>query len=157
MPFDQLCNICIELESCFSWMIKARASGSKVYLYFMKKGRQARHRIPRNSCGFTINQILLTLWNLCSNPPQIQGYKFSETKILSWPLQTAILYKNSSLHKNILNYARLYNSERIVSNTNFVWSIKHNYKYSLVGISSWLSKAQNFSLDYLPLTIRTKI
>ena len=31
-------------------MIKARASGSKVYLYFMKKGRQARHRIQRNSC-----------------------------------------------------------------------------------------------------------
>ena len=31
-------------------MIKARASGSKVCLYFMKKGRQARHRIPRNSC-----------------------------------------------------------------------------------------------------------
>ena len=31
-------------------MIKARASGSKVYLYFMKKGRQARHRIPRNFC-----------------------------------------------------------------------------------------------------------
>ena len=31
-------------------MIKARASSSKVYLYFMKKGRQARHRIPRNSC-----------------------------------------------------------------------------------------------------------
>ena len=31
-------------------MITARASGSKVYLYFMKKGRQARHRIPRNSC-----------------------------------------------------------------------------------------------------------
>ena len=31
-------------------MIKARASGSKVYLYFMKKGGQARHRIPRNSC-----------------------------------------------------------------------------------------------------------
>ena len=31
-------------------MIKARASGSKVSLYFMKKGRQARHRIPRNSC-----------------------------------------------------------------------------------------------------------
>ena len=31
-------------------MIKARASGSKVYLYFIKKGRQARHRIPRNSC-----------------------------------------------------------------------------------------------------------
>ena len=28
----------------------ARASGSKVYLYFMKKGRQARHRIPRTSC-----------------------------------------------------------------------------------------------------------
>ena len=32
-------------------MIKARASGSKVYLYFMKKGRQARHCIPRDSCG----------------------------------------------------------------------------------------------------------
>ena len=32
-------------------MIKARASVSKVYLYFMKKGRQARHRIPRNSCS----------------------------------------------------------------------------------------------------------
>ena len=31
-------------------MIKARASGLKVYLYFMKKGRQARHCIPRNSC-----------------------------------------------------------------------------------------------------------
>ena len=31
-------------------MIKARGSGSKVYLYFMKKGRQARHRIPWNSC-----------------------------------------------------------------------------------------------------------
>ena len=31
-------------------MIKARASGSKVYPYFMKKGRQARRRIPRNSC-----------------------------------------------------------------------------------------------------------
>ena len=30
-------------------MVKARASGSKVCLYFMKKGRQARHRIPRNS------------------------------------------------------------------------------------------------------------
>ena len=36
-------------------MIKARASGSKVYLYIMKKGRQARHRIPRNSC---INQVV---------------------------------------------------------------------------------------------------
>ena len=31
-------------------MIKARASGSNVYLNFMKKGRQARHRIPQNSC-----------------------------------------------------------------------------------------------------------
>ena len=28
----------------------ARASSSKVYLYFMKKGRQARHRIPGNYC-----------------------------------------------------------------------------------------------------------
>ena len=27
-------------------MIKARASGSKVYLYSMKKGREAGHRIP---------------------------------------------------------------------------------------------------------------
>ena len=50
LPFDQLCHICIKLGCCFSGMIKARASGSKVYLYFMKKGRQARHRIPRNSC-----------------------------------------------------------------------------------------------------------
>ena len=33
-------------------MIEARASCSKVYLYFMEKGRQARHRIPRNSCLF---------------------------------------------------------------------------------------------------------
>ena len=31
-------------------MLKARASGLKVYVYFMTKGRQARHRIPRNSC-----------------------------------------------------------------------------------------------------------
>ena len=33
---------CITLGSCFSRIIKARASGSKVYLYFMKKraGRQ---------------------------------------------------------------------------------------------------------------------
>ena len=37
-------------------MTKARASGSKVYLYFMKKGRQARHRIPRNSC-FSVNVL----------------------------------------------------------------------------------------------------
>ena len=35
-------------------MIKARASGSKVCLYFMKKGRQARHRIPWNSCFFFV-------------------------------------------------------------------------------------------------------
>ena len=39
-------------------MIKARASGSKVYLYFMKKGRQARHRIPRNSCSETVKSKL---------------------------------------------------------------------------------------------------
>ena len=50
LPYDQLCHICIKLGCCFSGMIKAKASGSKVYLYFMKKGRQARHRIPRNSC-----------------------------------------------------------------------------------------------------------
>ena len=54
LPFDQLCNICVKLGSCFSRLIKARASGSKVYLYFMKKGRQARHRIPRNSCFITM-------------------------------------------------------------------------------------------------------
>ena len=40
----------LKLGCCFSGIIKARASGSKVYLYFMKTGRQARHRIPRNSC-----------------------------------------------------------------------------------------------------------
>ena len=28
----------------------ARTSDSKVYFYFMKKGRQSRHRIPRDSC-----------------------------------------------------------------------------------------------------------
>ena len=39
-------------------MIKARASGSKVYLYFMKKGRQARHSIPRISCLFIQMTIL---------------------------------------------------------------------------------------------------
>ena len=50
LPFEQLCHICIKLGCCFSGMIKARASGSKVYLYFMKKGRQARYRIPWNSC-----------------------------------------------------------------------------------------------------------
>ena len=37
-------------------MIKARASGSKVYLYFMKKGRQARHRIPQNSCEIILQE-----------------------------------------------------------------------------------------------------
>ena len=48
-------------------MIKARASGSKVYLYFMKKGRQARHRIPRNSClHFEVFQGL-NFERLCSN------------------------------------------------------------------------------------------
>ena len=40
-------------------MIKARASGSKVYLYFMKKGRQARHRIPRNSCIYLSIYLLV--------------------------------------------------------------------------------------------------
>ena len=48
--FGQFYNICIKLGSCFSGMIEARASGSKVYLCFMKKGRQVRHGIPRNSC-----------------------------------------------------------------------------------------------------------
>ena len=51
LPFDQLYRICIKLGCCFLGMIKARASGSNVYLYFIKKGRQARHRIPRNSCA----------------------------------------------------------------------------------------------------------
>ena len=41
-------------------MIKARASGSKVYLYFMRKGRQARHRIPRNSCVYIRFSTLYT-------------------------------------------------------------------------------------------------
>ena len=40
-------------------MIKARASGSKVNLYFMKKGRQARHCILRNSWF-----LYLTSWVL---------------------------------------------------------------------------------------------
>ena len=47
-------------------MIKARASGSKVYLYFMKKGRQARHHIPRNSCCFCLSsqwEPVLTIKN----------------------------------------------------------------------------------------------
>ena len=42
-------------------MIKARASGSKVYLYFMKKGRQARHRILRNSCDSQASVVTRTL------------------------------------------------------------------------------------------------
>ena len=41
-------------------MVKARASGSKVYLYFIKKGRQARHRIPRYSCFFPSNIVTQT-------------------------------------------------------------------------------------------------
>ena len=45
-------------------MIKARASGSKDYLYFMKKGRQARHRIPRNSCFIFNLFILLFLFSI---------------------------------------------------------------------------------------------
>ena len=48
-------------------MIKARASGSKVYLYFMKKGRQARHRIPRNSFGS------FYLQNLVPGPQRFRG------------------------------------------------------------------------------------
>ena len=38
-------------------MIKARASGSEFYLCFMKKGRQARHRIQRNYCGIHSSEI----------------------------------------------------------------------------------------------------
>ena len=57
LPFDQLCHICIKLRCCFSGIIKARASGSKVYLYFMKKGR---HRILRNSCEQPSPVCLLT-------------------------------------------------------------------------------------------------
>ena len=38
-------------------MIKARASGSEVYLHFMTKGRQARHRIPRNSRNESLLEI----------------------------------------------------------------------------------------------------
>ena len=44
-------------------MIKARASGSKVYLYFMKKGRQVRHRIPRNSSFFFFSFLFLFFFN----------------------------------------------------------------------------------------------
>ena len=46
--------------TCFSGMIRARASGSKVHLCFVKKkgvwGEAGRHRIPRNSWFFV-------LWN----------------------------------------------------------------------------------------------
>ena len=45
-------------------MIKARASGSKVYLYFMKKGRQVRHRIPWNSCFIRYNMNAYNLINI---------------------------------------------------------------------------------------------
>ena len=53
-------------------MIKARASGSKVYLYFMKKGRQARHRIPRNSCLYIdkCHNSLTNDGNLSINNPK---------------------------------------------------------------------------------------
>ena len=45
-------------------MIKGRASGSKVYLYFMKKGTQARHRISRNSCCCFTEQIIKFTFHL---------------------------------------------------------------------------------------------
>ena len=67
LPFDQLCHICIKLGYCFSGMIKARASGSKVYLYFMKKSRQARHRIPRNSC--CLSDLVFAPFSLYQPPP----------------------------------------------------------------------------------------
>ena len=38
-------------------MIKARASSSKVYLYFMEKSRQVRHCISRNSCFILPNNL----------------------------------------------------------------------------------------------------
>ena len=38
----QFCNICIKLDICFSGVVKARASGSKVYLNFVTKHGQAR-------------------------------------------------------------------------------------------------------------------
>ena len=53
-------------------MIKARSSGSKVYLYFMKKGRQARHRIPRNSC-FGFNGPLRQYFSLYRAVSQREG------------------------------------------------------------------------------------
>ena len=72
-------------------MIKARASGSKVYLYFVEKGRQARHRIPRNSCYYKMiinvvereNSLLRkmrfikihrTVWNLDIGKHMISRY-----------------------------------------------------------------------------------
>ena len=73
-------------------MIKARASGSKVCLYFMKKGRQARHRIPRNSCDltllhsklFTILAILSAIGLKCyiSGSGNVDFWGYSEMNLL---------------------------------------------------------------------------
>ena len=57
-------------------MIKARASGSKVYLYFMKKGRQARHRIPRNSCVRSYDLFFCSeTWQTAKDSYEISVYK----------------------------------------------------------------------------------
>ena len=65
-------------------MIKARASGSKVYLYFMKKGRLARHRIPRNSCFLSTWSdgviIIIIIICICTNFREeiLNGFKDME-------------------------------------------------------------------------------
>ena len=63
-------------------MIKARASGSKVYLYFMKKGRQARHRILRNSC-FKASGVL-PVCVLRTDGTSIQGHVTGTYKAISF-------------------------------------------------------------------------
>ena len=44
----QFCNICIKKGSCISGIIKAKASGLKLYLYFGTKHKHAKHYISRN-------------------------------------------------------------------------------------------------------------
>ena len=63
-------------------MIKARASGSKVYLYFMKKGRQATHRIPRNSCFIKGDKIYNFLYVALSEESFQKGFAHKGKNLL---------------------------------------------------------------------------
>ena len=54
----QLCNICLELDFCFSGLIECLI---QVYLYFVIKRRQARRRIPWNSCACSIFHVFYIL------------------------------------------------------------------------------------------------